>query len=431
MPTEPMITIKDADGTMRQVPLSQLTNQAAQTASSLNASPQPAVSIVDTAPKDDIAELAELAAKQVASESSSDDAHEEDPLTALLDTTIIEDEDDTDPWATIVPMDTRAQDDAAIDQEIVTENIHTDLQIRAQDRDSRVTPTSPQQVESSVTDADRNTKLTQGETSMQSLPTQMVGKRDTTEIRTESADVADVRTDELMVLPTPGPLTTAVPNREIFSAGTEWSEDDHASLLDEPLTDIDATIPHSTRRPGSVAALTATTPTPSTVVPSNKMSTSSAPTTKKPNTQQFNEAFAAIAPRTDSPYTPGLKKVPMQDIVAAPPTRSVLQPTGPVAELGSMTLDDFRRLGGRGVVGSAELRAKFELLLKESIVLYMQGVAAWHQSPLYRAYLDVINTSVIKHLRVEDVFQMTGSNPDFITDDEWHALVRIHADIRL
>jgi hypothetical protein len=421
MPTEPMITIKDADGTMRQVPLSQLAQQTSSTVTqdkSADVSNTSSYASSNTSVDDDIAELAARAAAQVAEEGSAllDDTRTEDD--SMVSTIVLPDAE-----VPVVPIEEEIAPNVveAVPDDVPIENSN-DTTISDKD-------TTPQVVEDTSSvgvseDAPSDTNVP-ANNDIQLLVEE---SRSTVEEPRRVAESEE--STELLVPPTPGPLSTTTPNTHIFESHGDWDAHDHTSLLDEQLHESETIVPHSTSRPGMAASLATMQPASAQAV-SASPATSDAVRPKKPNVEQFNQAFAAIAPRTDTPYTPGLKKVPMNDIVAQAPPITTVQPIGPVAELSSMTLDDFRRLGGRGEVGIADLRTKFELLLQESIVLYMQGVAAWHQSPLYRTYVGVIDACITARIPIDTYFADTTSNPSAITAAEWHALVGLHADIRL
>ncbi len=74
----------------------------------------------------------------------------------------------------------------------------------------------------------------------------------------------------------------------------------------------------------------------------------------------------------------------LHDVVAKPMEMT------PVDEVRYFNLVDFRRLAADPAEAARRLRQKFSNLKDESIVLYLQGLAAWRNSPLYLEYLDVV-----------------------------------------
>lgn len=390
MSTEPMVTIKQADGTFAQVPLSQLQQSAA-------------VPTEDAAPMvadESIEDLVSAAAAQVSAEASGAVEPEVAPDGAAASsapTATGESDLESTVDMTVSPATSSADSTAVSDTTTasIEEPEYIDRAI-----EEKLSPTPEAVPTIDDTEADN--------------------ADDTTAVPTDEAAALPVS-----VPPAELPATTT-PNVHIFeeSAPTDWDRDDHSSLLEESLTQADIDIPHETKRPGTVGALAAGAIVANTIAPVSPISSP-----KKPS---IKHDFAAVD-RSQIPYMPVTERVPMHDI--ATPTLSMdsvprdhVVPMGPVAELERMTLDDFRRLGGRGTVGIAELRTKFELLLKESILLYMQAVMAWHRSPLYQHYLAII----IESLKTGIPIPALLDDPSYdITKEEWMALVQLHQDIRL
>lgn len=78
-------------------------------------------------------------------------------------------------------------------------------------------------------------------------------------------------------------------------------------------------------------------------------------------------------------------KMAMDDVQAPRPVEM-----GPVEEIQYMNLVDFRRLSAKPIEAAARLKQKFLNLRDESIILYLEGLGAWHKSPLYTDYVKSI-----------------------------------------
>jgi len=92
--------------------------------------------------------------------------------------------------------------------------------------------------------------------------------------------------------------------------------------------------------------------------------------------------------------------------VATRPTESSFvpsKPMGPVDELRTLSLTDFRRLGDSAQAATQKLYQKIDLLGDESIDMKSQGIKAWHGSPVYQAYLKSGQASIESHKSVQDV----------------------------
>ena len=101
--------------------------------------------------------------------------------------------------------------------------------------------------------------------------------------------------------------------------------------------------------------------------------------------------------REELPVMSQLKKETVKPVVEdiVPPRNIVI---GPVDEIKSFTITDFRRLSSDLEQAVSRLQQKFLNLKEESFLLYLEALDAWQRSPLYRDYLEKIcmslNTSV-------------------------------------
>lgn len=90
-----------------------------------------------------------------------------------------------------------------------------------------------------------------------------------------------------------------------------------------------------------------------------------------------------------------LKPKPMmQDIV----TKNT--PMGPTDEIRFFTLTDFRRLSGNPEEAAMRFKQKFVNLRDESILLYLDAVSGWKNSPLYIEYVTTATAALSKKMRL-------------------------------
>lgn len=98
-------------------------------------------------------------------------------------------------------------------------------------------------------------------------------------------------------------------------------------------------------------------------------------------------ANSAIARASDTRLkleaTPRLKPT-LTDITGTLPNPTTV---GPIEEIHSFTLVDFRRLNPDPAAAALKLEEKFSRLKAESAVLYLAATGAWRLSPLYNDYL--------------------------------------------
>jgi hypothetical protein len=76
---------------------------------------------------------------------------------------------------------------------------------------------------------------------------------------------------------------------------------------------------------------------------------------------------------------------------------------GPVEELKSMTLEDFRRISSNPEEAAKRVLQKMLNLKEESFVWYLDGVAAFRNSPLYVEYMSNICRSLSERKTVANV----------------------------
>lgn len=68
---------------------------------------------------------------------------------------------------------------------------------------------------------------------------------------------------------------------------------------------------------------------------------------------------------------------------------------GPIQEIQLMSLVDWRRLSANPLEAANRLKQKFQNLKDESYLLYLDGLKAWRQSPLFNSYMTAIEDSLV------------------------------------
>ena len=102
----------------------------------------------------------------------------------------------------------------------------------------------------------------------------------------------------------------------------------------------------------------------------------------------------AAPPRPLSPPKPVAAPSPkMQDVRPAMPPTPAARLTGPVQELGVLTLADFRRLAVDPVEACRKITDKLDVLEENSYAQRIAGIKAWQGSDVYKRYLEVINAA--------------------------------------
>jgi hypothetical protein len=102
---------------------------------------------------------------------------------------------------------------------------------------------------------------------------------------------------------------------------------------------------------------------------------------------------------------------------------------GPVDEIAAFTVLDFRRLAPTGQRAGEQLLHKFDTLRSDSYLLFMKARDAWHGSPLYQDYLDMITKSLMQKETVSELIS-SGQISNPLSMDEFLAIAELNKEIR-
>ncbi len=97
---------------------------------------------------------------------------------------------------------------------------------------------------------------------------------------------------------------------------------------------------------------------------------------------------------------------------------------GPVDEIQSYTLVDFRRLAAKPAEAATRLKQKFINLQDESYLFYIKALIAWRQSPLYLAMMEKVTEALNKGVKFNDVL-----TPEGIKMDEMSVLIDMEKEL--
>ncbi|MFA6215870.1 MAG: hypothetical protein WC768_04860 [Patescibacteria group bacterium] len=125
--------------------------------------------------------------------------------------------------------------------------------------------------------------------------------------------------------------------------------------------------------------------------------------------------------------------------VASPPTgKPVIEDVrfkpklvGPVEEIRSMTLTDFRRLAPTPEQAIEKVLQKINLLEEESFARKTQGIAAWKENEIYRLYLDLGDQSMAERKPIADIIlERQQANAPALTEEELEAIMELNQKLR-
>ncbi|KKW36866.1 MAG: Hedgehog/intein hint domain protein [Candidatus Giovannonibacteria bacterium GW2011_GWA2_53_7] len=128
-----------------------------------------------------------------------------------------------------------------------------------------------------------------------------------------------------------------------------------------------------------------------------------------------------------SPSLPQLKKKGKMRDVMAPRKLS-----GPIEELSSMTISDFRRWGSKAQESAEEVKERIGLLEEESYAKRLAGLSAWRRSPLYQTYVSVVSEAMQGGQSIAGVLHShASSGEEMLTEEEVRALIKLNGTLRV
>jgi len=101
---------------------------------------------------------------------------------------------------------------------------------------------------------------------------------------------------------------------------------------------------------------------------------------------------------------------------------------GPIEELASLSIADFRRLSKDPLEAADKIIGKLDLLESESIVQKTAGISALKSSPLYKLYADIMNSAIKDGKSIEEIIKERFE--DKITMDEYKAITELNKSIK-
>jgi hypothetical protein len=117
------------------------------------------------------------------------------------------------------------------------------------------------------------------------------------------------------------------------------------------------------------------------------------------------------------------KKTIIQDVKAV--HKSNRMSIGPVDEIATFELINFRRLHNDTKESMNLLKQKFVMLKNESYLLYIEALDVWHESPLFKEYQHIAYTVLQKGITLEQYFSEIQKD-DMMKKEEFFAIVELN-----
>ncbi|MDP2790035.1 MAG: hypothetical protein Q8O51_02815 [bacterium] len=127
---------------------------------------------------------------------------------------------------------------------------------------------------------------------------------------------------------------------------------------------------------------------------------------------------------------PVVPVIPRPQPVAPPTYREVITDVrapsrvmGPIEVLGSLKIDDFRRLGGTPQACTLKIAEEFEVLGQDSFAQRAEGISAFRQSPAFKSYLMLGQLAMERKEEVREVVElMKAQGKQSLNEAEFEAI---------
>jgi len=140
-----------------------------------------------------------------------------------------------------------------------------------------------------------------------------------------------------------------------------------------------------------------------------------------------------ILRRRPIPTIPQVRR-PSEDITRRPKIIDIKTPQrllGPVEEIRSLNLTDFRRLASSPEETIKKIKEKIELLEEESFSRKAEAIQAWKQSEINQLYLDIGNESMEKGKSVKEIIESrTMDGRSTLNEEEFRAVGDLNKKLR-
>ena len=186
------------------------------------------------------------------------------------------------------------------------------------------------------------------------------------------------------------------------------------------------------QRTGVQGAAPASSPTPPPrepkVIPvvgldAQGKATPAAPATAQPAPAAPIPVQAAAPPASAAPAPSGAQPL-MADVKYSP------RLTGPVEEIRSMTMKDFRRLSRDPREATLKIKDKIDLLEDQSFDIKTQGIKAWHDSEINKLYLDILRKSLEGKPISDVIADLDAKGLPFLAKPEFDAVMELNRKLR-
>lgn len=147
------------------------------------------------------------------------------------------------------------------------------------------------------------------------------------------------------------------------------------------------------------------------------------PTSMAPLKQESTTLKVEV--RTSPPQTTEQKKLNVSDVKKAPHL------VGPIEELQTFTMKDFRRISANPVQAASRIFDKIQSLEKESLPRKMEAIDAWKRSEVNQLYIEIGKESFGKGVPIaQAIEQRKAAGKEYLSEAEFDALLDLNTMLR-
>lgn len=147
--------------------------------------------------------------------------------------------------------------------------------------------------------------------------------------------------------------------------------------------------------------------------------------TSKPTSQQVKQDITPLKVEVRSTPPAMAKAISVTDVKKAPHL------VGPIDELQSMSLKDFRRMSADANMAAHRIRDKIQTLEKESLTKKMEAIEAWKRSEVNQLYIEIGKESFGKGVPIAQAIQQRKSaGLPYLEESEFDALLDLNTMLR-
>ncbi len=147
----------------------------------------------------------------------------------------------------------------------------------------------------------------------------------------------------------------------------------------------------------------------------------------------------AVQKKENNPSDSFVSPLPTKDTIFSPSGKSIAKPmvqdvvykemaVGPIEEIRALTLLDFRRLSKNPEEAAGRLAQKFINLRDESILLFLDAITAWRNSPLYMGYVEILTNALAQRKKIT---ALTSLDSKVIQLPELSALIAMEKKLNI